>query len=109
MKEGPEQRSVKSIPRLRRLRWLHRNCSKIDVFIVRVVVLGLGGAPAPVLFFWLILRTHRTKHLLLGPKLNSSRRGSRKFARFRAGDGSAQNVAANLMGLVKLFFEDFAS
>ena len=39
----------------------------------------------------------------------SSRTGSRKLARFRAGDGSAQNFAADLMGLVKSFFEDFAS
>ena len=35
--------------------------------------------------------------------------GSRKIARFRAGDGSAQNFAANIMGPVKSFFEEFAS
>ena len=39
----------------------------------------------------------------------SSRTGSRKFARFGAGDGSAQNFAANLMGLVKSFVEGLAS
>ena len=39
----------------------------------------------------------------------SSQTGSRKFTRFRAGDGPAQNVVANLMGLVKSFFEELAS
>ena len=88
--------------------------SKNAVFIVRVVNLGQNGALAlccccssflcllfnGVLHETPIFGTHVTK---------SSPTGSRKFARFRAGDGSAQNFAADLMGLVKSFFEDFAS
>ena len=82
--------------------------SKIAVVVVRVVSLGQNGALA--LCFFDFLKTFRTKHLFLGPKnTTSSRTGSRKFVRFRAGDGSAQNFAADLMGLVKSFFEEFAS
>ena len=82
--------------------------SKNAVFIVRVINLGQTGALALCLLdlFKEVLYERPT----FGTKIRtSSRTGSRKFARFRAGDGSAQNFAANLMGLVKSFFEDFAS
>ena len=82
--------------------------SKNIVFIVRVVNLGKNGALA--LCFVDFFRTHCTKHLLWGTQITTySQTGSRKFARIRAGDGSAQNFAADLMGLVKSFFEEFAS
>ena len=82
--------------------------SKNAVFIVRVVSLGQNGALALCFFDFFKDVLYETP--TLGTKIrNYSRTGSRKIARFRAGDGSAQNFAANLMGLVKSFFEDFAS
>ena len=82
--------------------------SKNAVFIVRVVSLGENGTLALCFcdFFEDVLYETPT----FGTKIRkSSRTGSRQIARFRAGDGSAQNFAANLMGLVKSFFEDCAS
>ena len=82
--------------------------SKNAVFIIRVVSLGQNGALALCLFDFFKDVLHETP--TFGTQIRqSSPTGSRKFARFRAGDGSAQNFAANLMGLVKSFFEDFAS
>ena len=82
--------------------------SKSVVFIVRVVNLGQNGALALCLFDFVKDVLYETP--TFGTKIRKySRTGSRKFARFRAGDGSAHNSAANLMGLVKSFFEDFAS
>ena len=82
--------------------------SKISVFIVRVVSLGQNGALALCFFDFFKDVLYETP--TFGTKIRtSSRTGSRKFARFRAGDGSAQNFAANLMGLVKPFFEELAS
>ena len=82
--------------------------SKNAVFIVRVVSLGQNGALALCYFDFLKDVLHETP--TFGTNITkSSRTGSRKFARFRAGDGSAQNFAADLMELVKSFFEDFAS
>ena len=82
--------------------------SKIAVFIVRVVSLGQNGAL--VLCFFDFVKDVLYETPIFGTQITtSSRTGSRKFARFRAGDGSAQNFAANLMGLVKSFFEEFAS
>ena len=82
--------------------------SKIAVFIVRVVILGQNGALA-LCFFDFFKDVSRGTPTFGTQNATSSRTGSRKFARFRAGDGSAQNFAANLMGLVKSFVEDFAS
>ena len=82
--------------------------SKNAVFIVRVVSLGQNGALALCFFDFFKDVLYETP--TFGTKIRKySRTGSRKFARFRAGDGSAQNFAANLMGLVKSFFEEFAS
>ena len=82
--------------------------SKNAVFIVRVVSLGQNDALALCFFDFFKDVSHETP--TFGTQNTTySRTGSRKFARFRAGDGSAQNFAANLMGLVKSFFEDFAS
>ena len=81
--------------------------SKIAVFVVRVVSLGQNGALA-LCFLTFKDVSHETP--TFGTQITkSSRTGSRKFARFHAGDGSAQNFAANLMGLVKTPFEEFAS
>ena len=78
------------------------------VFIVRVVKLGQNGTLALCFFDFLKDLSHETP--TFGTHITkSSPTGFRFFARFRAGDGSAQNFAADLMGLVKLFFEDFAS
>ena len=105
MEGGPEQPPVKPIPGLRRLQL---NCSENGVFIVRVVILGQNGALALCFFDFFKDVLHETP--TFGTQIRqSSPTGSRKFARFRAGDGSAQNFAADLMGLVKSFFEDFAS
>ena len=83
--------------------------SQNSVFIVRVANLGQNGALA-LCFFVLLFKDVLHETPTFGTQITkSSRTGSRKFARFRAGDGSAQNFAANLMGLVKSFFEDFAS
>ena len=82
--------------------------SKIAVFIVRVVSLGKNGALALCFFDFFKDISHETP--TFGTQnTKSSRTRSRTFARFRAGDGSAQNFAANLMGPVKSFFEEFAS
>ena len=82
--------------------------SKNAVFIVRVVSLGQNGALALCYFDFLKDVLHETP--TFGTNITkSSRTGSRKFARFRAGNGSAQTLAANLMELVKSLFEDFAS
>ena len=108
MEGGPEQPPVKSIPGLRRLRLLQLNCSENGVFIVRVVNLGQNGALA--LRFFDFCKDVLYETPTFGTQIRkSSRTGSRKFTRFRAGDGPAQNFAADLMGLVKSFFEDFAS
>ena len=81
--------------------------SKNGVFIVRVVSLGQNGALALCFFDFLEEVLHETP--TCGTKIGKySRTGSGKFARFRAGDGPAQNFAANLMGLVKSFFEELA-
>ena len=105
MEGGPEQPPVKSIPGLRQLQL---NCSENGVFIVRVVSLGQNGALALCFFDFFKDVLYETP--TFGTQIRqSSPTGSRKFARFRAGDGSAQNFAADLMGLVKSFFEDFAS
>ena len=82
--------------------------SKNVVFSVRVVSLGQNGALALCLFDFFKDVLYETP--TFGAKIRtSSPTGSRKIARFRAGDGSAQNFAADLMGLVKSFFEDVAS
>ena len=82
--------------------------SKNAVFIVRVVSLGQNGALALCFFDFFKDVLHETP--TVGTHITkSSRIGSRKFARFRAGDGSAQNFVANLLGLVKSFFEELAS
>ena len=82
--------------------------SKNAVFIVRVVNLGQNGALALCFFDFSKDVFHKTS--TFGTKITkSSRTGSGKFARFRAGDGSAETFAANLMGLVKSFFEELAS
>ena len=74
--------------------------SKNAVFIVRVVSLGQNGALALCFFDFFKDVLYETP--TFGTKIRKySRTGSRKIARFRAGDGSAQNFAANLMGLVK--------
>ena len=76
--------------------------SKNAVFIVRVVSLGQNGALALCFFDFVKDVLYETP--TFGTKIRTSpRTGSGKFARFRTGDGSAQNFAANLMGLVKLF------
>ena len=81
--------------------------SKNAVFVVRVVSLGQSGALA--LCFFDLFKDVLYETPTFGTQIRtSSRTGSRKFARFRAGDGSAQNFAANLVGLVKSFFEDLA-
>ena len=82
--------------------------SKNAVFIVRVVNLGQNAALALCLFDFFKDALHET--LTFGTKIRkSSRTKSKKFARFRAGDGSAQNFAVDLMGLVKSFVEELAS
>ena len=79
-----------------------RMSSKNVVFIVTVVILGLDGALA--LYCFDFCHTASCESPAFGTQItNSSRTESRKFARFRAGDGSAQNFAANLMGQVKSF------
>ena len=82
--------------------------SKNVVFIVRVVSFCQNGTLALCLFDFFKDVLHETP--TFGTHIKTySRTRSRKFARFRAGDGPAQNFAADLMGLVKSFFEDFAS
>ena len=74
--------------------------SKNAVFIVRVVSLGQNGALALCFFDFFKDVLYETP--TFGTQIRtSSRPGSRKFTRFRAGDGPAQNFAADLMGLVK--------
>ena len=76
--------------------------SKNAVFIVRVGALALC--------FFDFVKDVLYETPTFGTNIRkSSRTGSRKIARFRAGDGSAQNFAANLMGLVKSLFEELAS